>query len=322
MRTGPHPVQEQREIIPITSETQWLGLRQVDLTSTAISAVCGASPYATAFEIYHAKRSGLQVPFETNERVKKGNRGEQYCAQEVAEKTGWPVRKINDYIRIPELRMGSSFDYEIQHPEKGWGILELKMVDYFQHKKKFTEDDCPLHMEIQLQHQFECADRYEWGMIAVFTGIYDYIPYERERDHEMGKNLRTVAKKFWDDVDSGNEPAIDYVRDSEVLDLLYADAGGTAVDKTGDAELEAMIARHVRLGQEIKSMDGERDAAKAWIHRRLENAGGAFTGSNKVVTAWTKGSAGSLVTQEMVGTRINERKPYRQCLTKSLNKGE
>lgn len=311
-----------REIIPIRSEEAWLRLRQRDLTSTAISAVVGASPYATAFEIYHAKKSGLQVPFENNERVKKGNRGEQYCAQEVSEKTGWPIRKISEYIRIPELRMGSSFDYEIQCPERGWGILEIKMVDFFQHKAKFTDDECPMHMEIQLQHQFECADRYEWGMLAVFTGIYDYISYERERNHEMGENLCAVAKKFWADVETGNEPMIDYGRDAPVLDLLYKDAIGSPIDKTGDDELEALIAKHVRLGREIKEMDKERDAAKAQIHHRLENAGGAFTESYKVITDWVYDFPGTTVTAEMVGTRIGARKGYRKCLTKSLHKGE
>lgn len=310
--------QETREIIPIESEEQWLSLRVPDLTSTMISGLVDASPYCTPFEIYHAKKSNLHVPFEKNERVKKGNRGEQYCAQEVSEKTGWPIRKIDEYIRIPDERMGSSFDYEIQHPEKGWGILELKMVDFFQYKEKFSEEECPPHIEIQLQHQLECADRYSWGMIAVFTGIYDYIPYIRDRDYQMGKNLRAVAKKFWADVDAGNEPKIDYYRDSEVLSLLYKDAGGEPVDKTGDIELEAAIAKHVRLGNEIKMMTEDRDAAKAEIHRRLENAGGAYTDRFKVTTGWTKDFEGTTVTPEMVGTKIGARKGYRQCLTKDL----
>lgn len=307
-----------REIIPITSEAQWLSLRISDITSTAMSALVNASPYATPFEVYHAKRSGLQVPFETNERIKKGNRGEQYCAQEVAEKTGWEVRKVNDYFRIHGERMGASLDYEILHPIKGWGDLEIKMVDFFQHKQKFSEDECPPHIEIQLQHQLEVSDRYDWGMTAVFTGIYDYIPYERERDREMGKNLRAITKKFWADVDAGREPEPDFHRDQEVLDLLYRNAGGEPIDKTGDAELEAVIAKHVRLGKEIKYLDEERDAAKAEIHRRLENAGGAYTDRYKVTTAWTKGSAGTVITPDMVGTVINARAAYRQCLSKDL----
>lgn len=307
-----------RQIIPILNEESWLALRHDDITSTAMSALIGASPYATPFEIYHAKKSGLQVPFEKNERMKKGNRGEQYCAQEVSEKTGWPIRKISEYIRIPNERMGASFDYEIKHPQKGWGILEIKMVDFFQHKIKFEDDECPPYMEIQFQHQLECADRYEWGMIAVFTGIYDYISYERDRDNEMGKNLRSIAKKFWADVDEGREPLVNFYRDHAVLDLLYKNAGGEAIDATKDEELEAVLAKHVRLGKEIKLLDVERDAAKAEIHRRLGNTGGAFTARYKITAGWTKDFEGTLITPEMIGTRIGAKKGYRQCLSKDL----
>lgn len=307
-----------REIIQIESEEQWLKLRETDLTSTMIPALFEMSPYATAFELYHAKKSNLHVPFETNERVKKGNRGEQYCAQEVSEKTGWPIRKISEYIRIPETRMGSSYDYEIQHPEHGWMNLEMKMVDFFQHKEKFTDEEMPPHIEIQVQHQMECADRYDRTLVAVFTGIYDFHLYERERDREVGVALQAAAKKFWADVDAGNEPKPDYYRDQDVLNLLYANAGGEPV--MADVETETLIVEHIELGREIKAKDTRRDAIKAEIHHRLGNAGGALADGVKVTTGWTKDFEGTLVTQEMVGTKIGARKGYRQCLTKEINK--
>jgi putative phage-type endonuclease len=308
-----------REIIEITSEDQWLQLRTHDLTSTAISALFDLSPYCTKFEVYHAKKSGLILPFDENERVKKGKRIESYVAQEVGLKMGWEVQPLNVYARIPGERMGSSFDYEAICPVRGKGILEIKGVDYFQHKAKWLDDEAPEHIEIQLQHQLECIDEYEWGCISACTSIYDTHEYIRERDHDMGLALRTAANKFWADVDAGNEPAIDFYRDGPVLDLLYSKAGGEPIDATKDEELDALISKHVRLGREIKAMDADRDAAKAQIHRRLENAGGAYTAGGKVTCGWTKDSVGKLVTEEMVGTYIGAKKGYRQCLTKIMN---
>ncbi len=170
-----------------------------------------------------------------------------------------------------------------------------------------------------MQHQLECVDKYNHGIIAAFTGIYDFTLYERQRDREMGASLRAAAKKFWADVDAGVEPAIDYGRDSGVLDLLYSKAGGEPIDATKDTELDALIAKHVRLGNEIKMMTEDRDATKAQIHRKLENAGGAWTENGKVIAKFTKDSIGTLVTEEMVGTYIGARKGYRQCLTKLMN---
>lgn len=308
-----------REIIQIQSEAEWLELRSHDITSTAISALFDASPYCTRFELYHAHKSGLRLPFEETDRMRKGKRMEQHAAEEAALKLGATVKSINWYARIPGERFGSSFDYELTMPDGELVLLELKAVDHFRHKDTWLDDEAPPHIEIQLQHQLECADKYERGYIAAFTGIYDFTLYERKRDIEMGTALREAAKKFWADVDDGIEPSIDFNRDQGVLDLLYRDAGGEPIDATKDSELDALIAKHVRLGREIKIMDEDRDATKAKIHRKLENAGGAWTENGKVVTKWTKDSAGTLVTPDMVGTYIGARKGYRMCLTKLTN---
>jgi predicted phage-related endonuclease len=308
-----------REIIQIENEAQWLEARSHDLTSTAISALFDVSPYTTRFELYHAHKNGLHLPFDENERVKKGKRMEQHAAEEVALSLGAVARSIDWYARIPGERMGSSFDYELEFPDGELVLLELKAVDHFRHKETWIDDEAPPHIEIQVQHQFECADKYERGYIAAFTGIYDFTLYERVRDRAMGAGLRAAAKKFWDDTDASIEPAIDFYRDSRVLDLLYKDAGGEPIDATKDAEMDALIAKHVRLGRASKAMDEERDAVKAEIHRRLENAGGAYTEHGKVVAKWTAGSAGKLITPDAAGTTINARAPYRQCITKILN---
>lgn len=308
-----------REIIPIESEAAWLSERAKDLTSTGVSALFDLSPYCTRFELYHAHKNGLHLPFDETERVKKGKRIEQYAAEEVALSLGAKVKPINWYARIPGERIGSSFDYELEMPDGELVLLELKAVDHFRHKETWLDDEAPPHIEIQVQHQMECADKYERAYIAAFTGIYDFTLYERQRDREMGAALRNKAGAFWKDVDAGVEPSVDFSRDQAVLDLLYKNAGGAPIDATKDADLEAVIAKHVRLGKEIKYLDGERDAAKAEIHRRLENAGGAFTESYKVTTGWTKDFEGTTVTQEMVGTTIGARKGYRQCLTKFLH---
>ena len=314
-----------REIIPITSEEQWLALRQKDITSTKMAALLDMSPYSTAFEVYHAHRSGLQVPFDVSERMEKGKRIEAYIAQEIAILKGWKVRPIEEYIRIPELNMASSFDFEYEKPDGVVGLMEIKGVDYFQHKKNWDpadmeEGETTPYIEVQLQHQFECADKYEEGVIVAATSIYDFHIYERKRDREFGAALRETVKTFWDDVAAGNEPEPNFYRDGKVIDELYRAAGGEPVDMSDNSAFNALVAEYSALATEISTFDKKRKAIKAEIHRVLETDGGAFTDDYKVTATWTKDSEGKFITEDMVGTTIGARKGYRQCRVSALRK--
>lgn len=314
---------DQREIIPIESEGQWLGLREKDCTSTMTPALFGLSPYLTVFELYHAKKTGVHVPFEKNERMRKGLAMEQYAANEVAAKRGAIARKINEYIRIPDIRMGSSFDYELVYDDgRPPELLELKAVDWLRWKATWGEDDAPDDKEIQIQHQFECADKWESGLIAVFTGIYDWEEYPRTRDREFGAVIRGAVQKFWDDVAAGREPNPDFYRDADVIAALYPKVEGDLVNYTGDVSFEALVAEFDRLKAEEKQVEKDITAAKAKIHLFLKEAPGAYTDRFKVTTAWTSGSPGTLITPDMVGTYIGARSGYRQCLVKDLTKGK
>jgi len=309
-----------RETLHPKNEEDWLEMRKADITSTMMPALFELSPYATVFELYHAKKSGLVLPFESNERMEKGKRMERYAAEEVALKEGWTVRPLNEYIRISGERIGSSFDFEATCPKRGKGILEIKALDFFIHKESWSQDEIPADKEIQIRHQLMCADRYEWGVVCAFTSVYDYHKYFFERDQEFEDGMVSATRQFWKDVDEGNEPKPDFYRDAPVIDALYRNAGGDLEDRTGDEELEAVLARYNRNKQLEKQAGEDKDAAKAEIHRRLAEAGGAWTDGFRVKAGWTRGSQGTTITQDMVGTIIGARAPYRQCLVTEVNK--
>ena len=311
-----------REIIEITSEAQWLELRKRDITSTSMAALLELSPYSTPFEVYHAHKSGVQVPFDPTERMEKGKRMEAYIAQEIAIKNDWIVRPLNVYARIPELRMGASFDFEYTKPCGTKGIMEIKGVDYFQHKEtwELPEDggEATPYVEIQVQHQLECIDQYEEATIVAATSIYDFHEYHRPRDREFGADLKIAVKKFWDDVEAGNEPKPNFYRDSDIFAELYKNAEGEPIDKTTDDHFDSLCSRYARLSAEGMQNEKEKQAAKAEIHSILANNGGAYSKHFKVIAGWTKDSSGTLITSDMVGTTTGARRGYRQCLVKAL----
>jgi len=121
-------------IIP-ANESEWLALRTKDITSTDVAALFGLSPYCTLFELWHRKKNLTSVDFEATEWVKWGQRLQDSIAAGVAEDNGWVIRRMSEYVRIPELRIGASFDFSIEteyeRPSETFekGLLEIKNVD-------------------------------------------------------------------------------------------------------------------------------------------------------------------------------------------------
>lgn len=303
----------QREVITPKSEQDWLDLRKKDLTSTMMPALFGLSPYSTVFELYHAKKNKVFLPFETNERMEKGKRMEGYAAQEVAIREGWDVRPKDSYIRLKGKRIGSSFDFEVSCPKKGLGILEIKALDFFRHKEYWSEDEIPADKEIQIRHQMMVSGEYSWGVVCAFTSVYDYHPYFFERDMDFESGLLEAAEKFWSDVDNGREPRPDFYRDAPVIAELYKGAGGELVDRTKDQALDSAILKYEISKEQEARAKADKEAAKAQIHRMLENDGGAYTENFRVKAGWTKGSPGKEITGEMVGEVIYAKNPHRRC---------
>jgi putative phage-type endonuclease len=307
-----------REIIEPKNESEWLALRELDVTSTMSAALFDLSPWTTKFELYHAKKSKVQVPFAPNERMKSGLSLEPYAAAKVAGDNGWTHHKITGYARLPELRMGSSFDYLVCGGDGREGILELKAVDYGKLKTDWLDDEAPPHIEVQAQHQMECLDK-DWCAIAAFYSIYDYRMIIRERDREMGSALREAVKMFWQWVDNANEPEPDYFRDAAVINELYKPEGELA-DYTADYEMNLLLADYRALQAEEKAIEKKAKAAKAEIFAKLKNSAGGYTSDYCVTSKMTKPYEGKLITEDMVGTRIGARDGYRNLTVKELKK--
>ncbi|MCK5561232.1 MAG: YqaJ viral recombinase family protein, partial [Thermoplasmata archaeon] len=156
-----------RQIINPSNEKEWLELRTQDITSTEIGALFGISPYVTEYELWHRKKNQTIVDFEENERMKWGTLLQDSIAAGIAEEQGWQIRRMDEYIRGSELRLGSSFDFSIEPDEanKDKALLEIKNVDSLIFKQQWLKNEetgkleAPLHIEIQVQHQLLVSGR-------------------------------------------------------------------------------------------------------------------------------------------------------------------
>lgn len=295
----------ERIIIKPENKQAWLALRTKDVTSTEASALFDMSPYSTAFELWHRKKSGEVVEIPDNERMRWGRRLQDAIAYGIAEDQGWVCEPMEEYITVPDMRMGSSFDFKMIDQGNRIGILEIKNVDYMVFKDKWTvEDDgsitAPEHIEIQLQHQLHVADL-EWGAIGVLVAGNSPRVLVRERDHDVGKAIEKRVRAFWKSIEDDTAPQPTYPADAEFVASLYGYAEpGKVLDARDDAEIATLCENYAAASLKEREAREDKETAKAMLLTRIGD-------HEKCMVAGFTISAGVVGEAEIAYTR----KPYR-----------
>jgi len=299
---------------PITDKQSWLENRLLDVTSTEVSALFNLNPYMTEFELFHQKREKIVINIDDNERMMWGRRLEDSIALEFAERNKMSVEPFDVYMRNPETRMGSSFDYKITS-EKEPAILEIKNVDGLAYRKNWIEHDeysiePPEHIALQLQHQLEITG-YNLGYIVALVGGNTMKVVRSERDPRIGKLLKGKVENFWERIKLGVPPDIDYTRDAQYImkNLCNQADAGTVLE--ADEEMDKLVDDYYAINKEYVSLGKTKDTIKAQILERSNNAAKIVSKYGTISCGMSKESKGKLITQEMVGTYQNPRKGYR-----------
>ena len=251
------------ETIQPSSEAEWLQLRTQDITSTEVSALFGCSPYATGFELWHSKKSQTISDIPTSERMKWGTRLQDAIAVGIAEEQGWIIRRMSEYGRIPELRMGASFDFAIE-PD---GLLEIKNVDSLQFKDDWLIDgkniEAPPHIELQVQHQLAVSGK-AYAYIGALVGGNTLKLIKREPMPAVIEAIKEKVAAFWKSIEENIEPIPIWPQDAGAVIKMayYAEPGKIIV---APEETQAMAEEYRRLGGIIKEADAGRETLKAQI---------------------------------------------------------
>lgn len=320
-----------RITITPSSEADWLAMRGQDLTSTEIASLfhCQAGYAPSEYELWHIKQGLLERPFEDNERTRWGRRLEPAIAAGIAEDHGLVIEPFKDYMRMPALRMGSSFDFKIVglvpgfsgsspfrdlFEEHGPGLMEVKNVDGLAFRRGWLSDEekeAPPHIEFQVQHQLEVANL-GWTVIAPLVGGNSPVPFARLRDHATGNIIRNKVAQFWQSIVDGQCPEPDFSRDGKAIASLYLESNGQAVDMSANNRLRELVELYKQAAAIADEQDNIKSAAKAEILTIVGSNEKILVSDGWKISAGTvKESKGTLVTSEMVGTYIGARKSYR-----------
>lgn len=249
-------------IVP-ESEDHWLTLRAQDITSTEVSALFGISPYTTLFEVWHRHMENIVVKFEANERTRWGLRLQDSIAAGVAEDQGWKVRRMDEYIRIPSLKAGSSFDFAVNTT----GLLEIKNVDALMFRDGWMVDgdniEAPPHIEMQVQHQLRVSGRKE-AHIGALVGGNRLVLIKREPDEKVIAAMDKKIEWFWNTIADKKEPKPDFSRDADVIRQLYSQAEeGKVFDARGNAEINDLVSHYSDVMLAEKTVKAQKDEIKS-----------------------------------------------------------
>jgi putative phage-type endonuclease len=293
------------EIITPTSREEWLISRTKDVTSTEVAALFGLSPYQTEFELWHRKRNGTIVELEPNERMAWGTRLQDAIANGIAQDRDLRIRPAPEYMRLPDLRMGASFDFFIlDENDKPDGHLEIKNVDGLVFKQSWTENDddeieAPPHIELQVQQQLAVSGL-RYAILGVLVGGNRLVTIHRLPDPAIIEKMKARVVAFWAAVDAGIEPKPNFEQDADFLVSLYGYAApGSVYDASGDNEIGALVREYIHAGDIAKTYEVRRTQIKAQLLATIGEAekvvGDGFSisagvvGPTRVEAFWKKG---------------------------------
>lgn len=249
--------------------------RQRFIGSSEVAALFGHNPYLTRFQLWHYK-NGTAVPdFSEDDRTRAGNFLEDAISRWGAKQFGVQVRNVYRYIAHPKIEgFGCSLDRETV---EGREPVEIKNVDGAVFGQQWLVEegelvDAPIHILLQCQAQLACTGKKRLRLWVCVAGnrIYQMIVPARP------KTIARIEKEvvgFWQSVEQGKPPEIDYVRDYELMKDLYANFGSDLVDLSGDNYLTELCHRYQDATTRRKEADDEARAAMSEILSKITPAG-------------------------------------------------
>jgi len=272
------------EILHPTSEAHWLDMRAKDITSTQVAALFGLSPYTTEFELYHRKLNNEIVDDFDNRYSKWGNRLESAIAKGIAEDQGWKIRRMEEYIRLPDIKLGASFDFSIQEviqcadgvDVSDKGILEIKNVFGLVFNDQWVTEggniEAPPHIELQVQTQLLVSGRPEAYIGALVSGNKVEL-LRRVPDLEIQSDITAKVKWFWHSVDNKNEPKPDFEKDAAFIAKLYSHAEPNKVMDVRENPVIGQLAdQYTEWGKAEKSAAVEKKKIKSKLLMEIGDA--------------------------------------------------
>jgi putative phage-type endonuclease len=275
-------------IVP-ASRDEWLALRQGLTGASEVAALIGVNPYTTLAQLW-AIKSGRLDPDPENPAMRRGRYLEETALRILAdERPDWHVTPNpmpgGSFFSDPETRLGATPDAFVGKPPDilETGLCQVKSVAPHTFKREWLNDagdvDIPLHVTVQTQmemHLTGCT----WAVVAALVvdngitlHVLDVQPIEGLIETLIEKN-----REFWQMVESGTRPPLDYERDGALIAWLNPGVSDKTLDLSGDNEFINAVNEHSNCSNDISLLNKRKARAEAEIRDKLGDASGAEAG--------------------------------------------
>lgn len=254
--------------------SEWHAARAQVIGGSEIAALFGCQqPYQMSlFELWHVKAGRVPAPEVEGERVDWGNDLEEAIAKVAARRKSWTITPGTHMRDATTAGLGATLDYRIASDpeESGPGVLEIKNVDWLQHRAKWTDGEPPAHILLQLQHQL-AATGYEWGYVAALVGGNRLELYRFEARPKIIAEIRARVTAFWQSVEANKPPPVDGSDGAfRTLAALYPEIAPDEIDLRGSNEFAIACAEAATAAAQRKEAEKIEEAAKARVTALLE----------------------------------------------------
>ena len=280
-------------LIPTPAREEWLKLRQKYIGGSEIACLFGVqAQYQMDHFALHMVKAGLAPPPEVNgKRIRAGLLMQDDIAELVMEDYGWQVTPGRYAIADDCPGMAASLDFEISSDPsgkyRGPGVLETKNVDWMVHRDSWTDEEPPIHILLQLQHQLGCTG-WEWGAVAGWVGGNDLAVYPYPARPKVIANIKAKVAEFWERIAASQPPNTSGSEScAHVLRSLYPQLLDDVVDMSESNEWPEACADFLRAAEEKRAWTATYEAARNRLASLLENHQRAFGGGYRVSTVVT-----------------------------------
>lgn len=249
--------------------TEQLEARKKGIGGSDVASILGLSPWKSQYQLYLEKRGELEEEPLTSEVIHFGNVLEDVVADEYARRNNVKVERRNKMIAHPKWEfMLANIDRKVVGAKKG---LECKTADKFTRGKwgEDGSDEVPDHYRTQSEHYMIVSGLPAWDL-AVLIGGNEYRQYHLEQDLELSEMIIESERMFWEKVEQGIAPEMDFAH-GETLGLLKKLYPGT----NGETILLPVELYHwhkvkIEADAEVKKYAAVVDTCKARIAAALK----------------------------------------------------
>lgn len=312
----------------VIHDAEWHANRAKVVGGSEIAALyqCQQPYQMSLFALWHYKAGNIDPAPVKGPRIDWGNRLEEIIAEWAAHEEGWTIAKGKHVRDATTPGLGATLDYSILAPGpndegfEGPGALECKNVDWLQHKQKWQDAEPPLHILLQHQHQL-ASTGYKWGAVAALVGGNELKIYRYHARPALIADIRKRVTAFWASIAEGKPPEIDGSDSAfHALRELTPEIVDDAICMDGDNRFSELCAELYAATEAKKEAEKTEKALKAELELKLgEHKRGWCDGWSASFTL-NGGSAGKLVTEDMVGTYVGTKKAFRFVTVKERTK--